>query len=117
MDHVLIWLDIHLPPDIGRWLSLTFNVRCCAMRDLGMQRFADEAVFDAARRSGAIVMTKDQDFVKLLERWGAPPQVIWLTCGNTSNARLRDVLAKAMPATLNLLEDGEPLVEIRDALP
>jgi len=34
-------------------------------------------------------MTKDVDFVDLLDQHGAPPQVILVTCGNTSNSRLR----------------------------
>jgi predicted nuclease of predicted toxin-antitoxin system len=40
------------------------------------------------------VMTKDSDFVDLVERLGSPPQVIWLTYGNTSNARLRHILSE-----------------------
>lgn len=59
------------------------------------------------------MMTKDSDFVKLLEELGPPPQVIWLTCGNTSNARLKQILTKALPQAVILLESGEPLVEIR----
>ena len=44
-----------------------------------------------------------------------PPQVIWLRCGNTSNARLKLLLSQALPAVLPLLEAGEPIVEIGDA--
>lgn len=33
-------------------------------------------------------MTKDSDFVSLLDSAGAPPRVMWVMCGNTSNARL-----------------------------
>ena len=57
-------------------------------------------------------MTKDADFMRLLEKHGAPPQVIWVTCGNTSNARMREVLAIALPKALALLGQGESLVEI-----
>jgi len=60
-------------------------------------------------------MTKDIDFPQLLERMGSPPQVLWITCGNTSNARLKQVLQAALPTALKLLEQGEPLVEISDA--
>ena len=60
-------------------------------------------------------MTKDQDFVRLLERHGPPPKVIWVTCGNTSNARMREVLAVALSSALELLDKGESLVEISDA--
>lgn len=59
-----------------------------------------------------VLMTKDSDFLELLERFGPPPQVLWVTCGNTSNARLRQILQSALPTTLELLERGEPLVEI-----
>lgn len=60
-------------------------------------------------------MTKDRDFLRLLDRHGPPPQVLWVTCGNTSNARLRKVLAAVMPRVLQLLAEGERLVEIGDA--
>jgi len=57
-------------------------------------------------------MTKDSDFAELVNRYGAPPQVIWLTCGNTSNARLKQILTKTLPQAIALLDAGEPLVEI-----
>lgn len=57
-------------------------------------------------------MTKDSDFVDLVERLGVPPQIIWLTCGNTSNARLREILNATLPEALELLQSGEALVEI-----
>ena len=62
-------------------------------------------------------MTKDNDFLVLLERHGPPPQVVWLTCGNTSNARLRQILQTAFPQALELLKQGEPLIEISQAPP
>lgn len=57
-------------------------------------------------------MTKDSDFVLLLDRLGAPPQVIWITCGNTSNVRLQEILTNTLPKALELLKSGEELVEI-----
>ena len=62
------------------------------MRNLGLRDARDPEIFLAARTADAIVMTKDADFVDLLERFGPPPRVLWVTCGNTSNARLRDIL-------------------------
>ena len=57
-------------------------------------------------------MTKDRDFVDLVEQYGSPPQVIWLTCGNTSNARLKEILTATLLDALELLRSGERLVEI-----
>ncbi len=67
----------------------------------------------AARHEAAIVMTKDSDFVQLLDRLGPPPQVLWLTCGNTSNAALQRMLTSTLVQALALLQNGEELVEIR----
>jgi predicted nuclease of predicted toxin-antitoxin system len=57
-------------------------------------------------------MTKDGDFVDLVARHGPPPQIVWLTCGNTTNAVLRDILGESWPRAAALLAAGEPLVEI-----
>jgi predicted nuclease of predicted toxin-antitoxin system len=59
-------------------------------------------------------MTKDSDFVVLLERFGPPPQVLWVTCGNTSNVRLKEILTSTLPKALELLNSGEKLVEISE---
>lgn len=61
-------------------------------------------------------MTKDRDFVERLDRLGPPPQVLLISAGNTSNARMRAVLTAAFETGLALLQAGEPLVEISDAV-
>lgn len=112
-----IWLDAQLPPSAAAWIESTFGVECRAVRELGLRDAKDPSIFLAARDAGAVVMTKDQDFVELLKRLGPPPMVIWVTCGNTSNARLREILARLLPSALRLIESGESLVEIGDATP
>ena len=107
-----IWVDAQMSPSIAAWLSSNFSVNAIAIRDLGLQDAADKEIFEAARRESAIVMTKDSAFVLLLDRLGAPPQVVWVTCGNTSNARLKEILTKTLPKALELLQSGEELVEI-----
>ncbi|CAN5856498.1 hypothetical protein BH20ACI4_BH20ACI4_24250 [soil metagenome] len=57
-------------------------------------------------------MTKDSDFLLLLDRFGTPPKVIWLTCGNTSNANLKIILLKTLQDAIYLLNTGENIVEI-----
>ncbi len=55
-------------------ISDTFGVAAHAGRDLGLQEAKDLAIFQAAREAGAVLMSKDSDFVLLLERFGPPPQ-------------------------------------------
>ena len=110
-----IWIDAQMSPAIAKWISSNYPVSAEAIRDLGLRDAEDKEIFEAARKEKAVVMTKDSDFVFLLDRMGPPPQVIWITCGNTSNARLKEVLTNTLPKALDLLNLGERLVEINAA--
>ncbi|MGH8110483.1 MAG: hypothetical protein ACREPL_00860 [Rhodanobacteraceae bacterium] len=45
----------------------------------------------------------------LVQAHGTPPQLLWVTCGNVTNARL-NTFARAMA----LLLEGRPIVEVGD---
>lgn len=107
-----IWIDAQLSPAIAVWISQNFQVSAIALRDLGLRDANDKEIFFKARNTAAIVMTKDSDFVQLLESYGPPPQIIFLTCGNTSNARLKQILTLTLSQAVALLHTGEALVEI-----
>jgi predicted nuclease of predicted toxin-antitoxin system len=80
---VTIWVDEQISPAIAFGIEQEFAIPSTAVRDLGLARASDLQVFRAAREASAIVITKDQDFVRLVGRLGPPPNVIWVTCGNT----------------------------------
>ncbi|MBE9004433.1 DUF5615 family PIN-like protein [Fortiea sp. LEGE XX443] len=107
-----IWIDAHLSPAIATWISNTFGITALALRDVGLRDAEDLEIFEAAKTQGVIFVTKDSDFVDLVECLGTPPQIIWLTCGNTSNSRLQEILIATLPKALELLRTGETLVEI-----
>jgi predicted nuclease of predicted toxin-antitoxin system len=109
---MMIWIDAHLSPAIATWISSEFGIEAVALRDLDLRDAEDLEIFEAAKAQEAIVMTKDSDFVDLVERLGSPPQIIWLTCGNTSNVQLREILRRTLPRAIELLATGETLVEI-----
>lgn len=71
-------------------------------------------IFEEGRKTGAIIMTKDSDFLNLVYEKGIPPQIIWITCGNTSNSILQQILQSTLAEALRLLSQGEEIVEIRD---
>ena len=112
------WIDAHLSPLIAAWLTWTFaDVQAVPLRDLGLRDAEDEEIFQAAKAAGVVVLTKDADFRHLLNQFGPPPQLLWLTCGNTSNEQLQELLRATLPAALELLAAGEPLIEIGNILP
>lgn len=78
-----IWIDAHLSPAIAPWITNIFGVAAAALRDIGLRDAEDPEIFEVAKAQGVIFMTKDSDFVNLVARLETPPQIIWLTCGNT----------------------------------
>ena len=109
---MIIWLDAQLSPIMASWISSEFSVQAIAVRDIGLRNAKDREIFFAAQKASALVMTKDADFVHLVEELGIPPQVILLACGNTSNAQLKQILKRSFHRTLEWLQKGESVVEI-----
>lgn len=113
LDGRRLWIDAQLPPALAGWLAATFGVDATHVDALGLLAADDRVIHAAAREAGAtVVLTKDDDFVQLLDRHGPPPQVIWLTCGNVRNAELRVLVLSAWPRIAALVARGEPLVEL-----
>ena len=110
-----IWIDAHISPKVAAWLGRRFKVEMSSLLERGLEGATDHRIFAAARLARAVVMTKDDDFVALVRRRGPPPQIVWLTCGNTSNQRLRAIFTAEFPRVLSLLRAGEALVEIGSA--
>lgn len=107
-----LWLDAQISPRLCPWIARRFAVEAVHVRDLTLREAEDSEIFDRARAAGVVLFTKDEDFVDLVRRLGRPPQVLWLRCGNMSNARLEEVLAGTLSDAIELLHQGEPIVEI-----
>jgi predicted nuclease of predicted toxin-antitoxin system len=115
---VKIWLDAQFSPMLVPWLERSFGLEVHAIQaDPELISAKDRRIFDAAGAVGAVVMTKDHDFVELVKRHGPPPSVVWVTVGNTSNRMMKMVLAKALPKALEQIDQGEALVEISQVPP
>ncbi len=54
------------------------------------------------------------DFVQRVQQAWTPPQIVWVTCGNTSNERMRTVLMGNLDMIVEMLERGEVVVELTD---
>ncbi len=109
-----IWIDAQLSPFIADWIKDTFSIDTFALRDIGLRDSTDKDIFFRAKEENVIIITKDIDFKILQDKFGSPPKIIWLTCGNTSNKKLKEILIKNFSKSLSLLNSGENLVEIGD---
>lgn len=108
-----IWIDAHLSPSLALWINQNFEgIEAKSLRALGLRDALDTVIFQEAKKAGAILMTKDEDFEQFIHAFGPPPAIILVTCGNTSNARMREILSRQLTFVLELIKGGEPLVEI-----
>ncbi len=109
---MIIWIDAQLPPTLAEWIVGTFGVNAISLRELGLRDAKDIEIFEAAKQPNVVIMSKDSDFVDLVCRLGAPPQILWLTCGNVTNRNLRELLIATLLEAIEQLQQGEIVVEI-----
>lgn len=65
-----IWVDAQLSPALAPWITERFGVEAFSASYLGYHDATDAEIFRAAREANAVVMTKDADFVHLLDVHG-----------------------------------------------
>ena len=102
-------VDAQLPSALADWLRKTGHdaqhVQDVALRD------ADDAAIRAyAGKAGAVLITKDRDFVSTGQ---TPVQVVWVRTGNVGTRVLIERFVGALPQVLAHLKDGAQLVELR----
>ncbi len=69
---------------------------------------SDSEIFDWAKANNyVLLLTRDEDFMQILELKGFPPKVIMLRIANRSSAVVANLLEKHQQAIFELLEDEE----------
>lgn len=109
MDCII--LDAHISPSLAVWITENFGFPCYSLSYLKIQQASDKQIYEEARQRNAVIITKDIDFLNLYTQLGAPPKVIWLTCGNTTKQQLKEIFTQYLHPALQALTDND-LVEI-----
>jgi len=106
-------IDAQLPPLLAVWLQEAGH-EAVHVRDIGLREADDGAIWDHAMQTGAAIVTKDEDFVARAAHAAdsAPPVIVWLRVGNTTNQALRTWLQTRLSGTLELAENGHRLIEV-----
>ena len=72
----------------------------------------DKDIWDYALSNGYIIITKDTDFVDLMEIKGFPPKIVLLKTGNNNSQALVELLIKTKTMIKDLEENNYGLLEI-----
>jgi len=82
--------------------------------DVDLLDASDDAIWEAAKGEGAVLVTKDGDFAarRILEPDGPPP-IVWVRLPNMRTPWLLARMVEPLPRMVELLERGDLLVEVR----
>jgi predicted nuclease of predicted toxin-antitoxin system len=104
-------IDAQLPPALAQWLREAGH-SAQAVREIDLREGEDGAIWAYALKTGAVIITKDEDFAMLAQQEVGGPVVVWLRIGNTSNRVLRTWLMPQINQIVTWIELGNQLIEV-----
>jgi predicted nuclease of predicted toxin-antitoxin system len=104
-------VDAQLPPTLAHWLREAGH-EAAHVEDVGLRDSDDNAIWAHALQTGAIVVTKDEDFAARSAQFETAPVIVWLRVGNTTNRVLRAWIEPRLPGIAQLVAQGSRLVEV-----
>ncbi len=104
-------IDNQLPAALARWLQARGH-QAEHVLALGMGQTADALIWQHAARTGAVIVTKDEDFAQLTILRPEGVRVVWLRVGNCRTAVLLAVFERLWPEIVRQLDAGAGLIEV-----
>ena len=87
LNEIELWLDMQLSPMLAKWIESNLGIRAISSYDLFINNEKDEVIFlKAKEKSNVLLLSKDHDFLDIMNRLQPPPKLIWLTMGNCANS-------------------------------
>jgi len=107
-----ILLDANISWKLINVLAPIFG-ECTHVDSIGLKVPAkDISIWNYALENGYTIITKDTDFLDLLELKGFPPKVVLIKTGNNSSRILADLIINAKSKIEDLENDDYGLLEI-----
>jgi predicted nuclease of predicted toxin-antitoxin system len=104
-------VDAQLPTALARWIE-SQGQTAQHVADLQIADASDRDIWQKARETGAVIISKDSDFITLATLDKEGPPVLWIRLGNTRLQALLNWFSPLFPEILEALEAGEKLIEI-----
>ena len=80
--------------------------------DIGMCAASDKIIWGYALQNGAVIITKDEDFVSVTSLNLDSPPVVWVRVGNIGKQALLLWIDPLLASIISEIESGEKLIEI-----
>jgi len=98
-------VDAQLPPALARWLS-TRGHEATHLLGHGLLEAADTRIWTEAEHLGAVIVSKEEDFVHLRTLNPEGPSVVWVRVGNTTRRELLAWFSQLLPEIEGTLLDS-----------
>lgn len=105
-------IDAQLPPALAR-LFEAHGHTAEHVADIGLRDADDSPIWAYALENQAVIVTKDEDFPHRLRQSRMAPVIVWLRIGNTSRRALLQWLDPLIPQIVQLIQNGDKLIEVR----
>lgn len=84
------------------------------VRDAGLARADDAAVWQFARDAGLTIVTKDSDFNQMCLVYGPPPKVVWLRIGNCTTDDVFGIMRDRASVIAEFAEEADEALLVVD---
>jgi predicted nuclease of predicted toxin-antitoxin system len=105
-------VDNQLPVALARFLT-ALGHDCVHVLDVDLAQASDAEIWKFACEHHMAVVSKDADFLHLIDRTDTAASLVWVRLGNCSKDRLLAAAGELWSDVVRSLEDGESVVEIR----
>jgi predicted nuclease of predicted toxin-antitoxin system len=105
-------IDQNLPVGLTEVLS-ALGHEALHVKQLGLSMASDQLIWRTAESLGAVIVSKDSDFIGFVARGAAGTALVRLRVGNCANAALYDIVRRAWAGVIDRLTEGEFVVEVR----
>jgi predicted nuclease of predicted toxin-antitoxin system len=106
-------IDAQLPPALARFFVQRGH-EASHVFDSGLLSASDRDIWEHAANLGAVLITKDEDFVTMRAFQTSGPPVVWVRLGNTTNRILLRYFDSMLPKIVAALERGETVVVLSE---
>lgn len=108
---MMFLIDNQLPEALSRFLK-SQNLNSVHVAEVGLDEASDQKIWQYAKSSGAVIISKDEDFFHLACSDPEGAALIWVRLGNCRKQELLTAFSQSLSQILTALGNRQKIIEI-----
>jgi len=105
-------VDAQLPPALVGFIEDDGH-EAIHVSELGLESASDQRIWQTAAEQNAVIITKDEDFIRLRSLRSDGPAIVWVRIGNTTRPALLRIFRVNFRKIVAALAAGDAVVELQ----